>query len=131
MQQMQKLNKCQGNWCWEDDLLPHPDPDNDGDQPEPLPGHGVPPREAQPADQGCQGVEEVKCQAIPNMLFISAAACSRIGMLNFIIKQSFLNCLSYKIPWVFLGTFILYISISVTSFHLYIFTIHCLKELEV
>ena len=50
---------CKGNWFRADDLLPHPDPGDDGDQPEPLPGHGLPPGEAQQADQGSQGVKEV------------------------------------------------------------------------
>ena len=59
-----KIKNCQGNWRREDDLLPHPDHGNDGDQPEPLPGHGLPPREAQPADQDRQGVKKVKCHAI-------------------------------------------------------------------
>ena len=56
---------CQGNWHRANDLLPHPNPGDDGDQPESVPGHGVPPHQAQPADQGCQGVEEVKVRKSP------------------------------------------------------------------
>ena len=51
--------KCQGNWFRTDDLLPHPNSGDDDDQPESLPGHGLPPGEAQHADQGSQGVKEV------------------------------------------------------------------------
>ena len=56
---------CQGNWHRANDLLPHSNTGDDGDQPESVPGHGVPPHQAQPADQGCQGVKEVKDRNYP------------------------------------------------------------------
>lgn len=119
MMQPKKINNCQGNWRWKDDLLPHPDPDPDGDQPEPLPGDGPPPCEAQPADQGCQGIKEVKVTSYPKHVI----HLKDLGMLNFIIMKSFLNCLLYKILRVFLRTFIFYFC-QLKNVHLYIFAIH-------